>query len=178
MPDFEEFIRAEMAGLARYAAVLTGNRQDAHDLLADVLLAAQTRWRRIGVLGSPISYVRRMVTNRFISDRRRWAARMIRSVAPGELPELIGPDPTDAIDQRGAVAALLAALPRRQRAVVVLRFYLGLDHTEVARELGITTGSARTTLSRALAALRIAIGPDGAEARGSSYMVRETEETQ
>lgn len=174
MLGFEDFARTEIAGLARYAAALTGNRQDAHDLLADVLVAAQSRWQKIGAADSPTAYVRRMLTNRFVSERRRWSVRMIHPVA--EMPERPVRDPTDEVDERGTVRALLAALPRKQRAAVVLRFYLGLDHAEVARELGITAGSARTTVSRALAALRIAIAADGGYEGTLSGTVRQTEE--
>lgn len=77
---FEDFLAAELDGLARFARVLTGDRQEAHDLLADTLEQGQRRWRQIAVLEYPAAYVRQMLINRFLSGRRRWSARMIRVV--------------------------------------------------------------------------------------------------
>ena len=80
---FDEFLDAELDGLRRYAQVLTGNRQQAHDTLAESLIKVQSHWRRIEVLDRPLPYVRRVVTNQFLQERRSWAARMFRSMNPG-----------------------------------------------------------------------------------------------
>lgn len=162
---FDEFLDAELTGLARYAAVLTGSRESAHDVLADSLVKAHTAWKRIGPMSHPLAYVRRIVTSTYLSEQRRWSVRSIRTTRTGDLPEVELPDPTDAYDDREHLSALLAALPPRQRAAVVLRYYLGLDNAAVATELGITDGAARTALSRGLTALRIALD---AEATASS----------
>lgn len=154
---FEEFLDAELTGLRRYATVLTGDPQSAHDVLAEALLQAHTGWSRIGRMEFPLAYVRRMVTTRFVSDQRRWSVRHIRLTRSGRLPEASAPSPTDAVDDRAELHELLAALPRRQRAAVVLRYYLGLDTDAVATELGITPGAARTAISRGLAAMRMAV---------------------
>lgn len=160
---FDEFLAEEFAGLSRYAALLTGDRQRAHDLLADALLKAHIRWDSIGFMEHPLAYVRRIITTLFLSEQRRWSFRNIRPTRTGELPETALPDPTAAIDDREHFSALLAALPRRQRAAVVLRFYLGLDNAAVATELGITGGAVRTAISRALSALRVAITAETTE---------------
>lgn len=157
MLTFDEFLAAELDGLRRYAAVLTGDRQQAHDVLADALVKANTRWSRIGAMVHPLAYVRRMVTSTFTSERRRWSVRMIRPTRTGELPEQPLPDPTAEIDDRAHMQELLAALPARQRAAIVLRYYLGLDNAQIATELGITAGAVRTAISRALGALRLAV---------------------
>ncbi|MEO7126853.1 MAG: SigE family RNA polymerase sigma factor [Nakamurella sp.] len=160
MLTFAEFLDAELAGLRRYAAVLTGDRQQAHDVLADALLKAHTRWSRICVMEFPLAYVRRMVTSTFVSEKRRWSVRMIRPTNSGELPEQAAPDPTLAADDRAQLGGLISVLPPRQRAAVVLRYYLGLDNASIAEELGITAGAVRTAISRALGALRIAVSDD------------------
>lgn len=154
---FDAFVAAELPALARYAAVLTGDRQAAHDILADALVTAQLKWHRIAPLEHPAAYVRRIVTTTFLSERRRWSVRHIRLTRDGELPDTAAPDPTVAFDDREHLSALLASLPPRQRAAIVLRFYLGLDTAAVATELGITAGAVRTAVSRGLAALRISI---------------------
>ncbi len=154
---FDEFLGAELTGLRRYAAALTGDRQRAHDVLADALLKTHTGWSRIGAMEFPLAYVRRIVTSTFLSERRRWSVRAIRPTRTGELPEVSLPDPASAVDDREHLQHLLAALPPRQRAAVVLRFYLGLSYAEIAAELGITDVAVRTAISRALTALRIAV---------------------
>lgn len=154
---FDDFLAAELAGLSRYATVLTGDPQRAHDVLADALIGAQSRWDRIGVMDHPRAYIRRMVTTTFLSEQRRWSVRHIRPTRTGELPEVAVPDPTDAVTDREELAGLLAGLPPRQRAAVVLRFYLGLDNAAIASELDISAGAVRTAISRGLAALRIAV---------------------
>ena len=157
---FEEFTATELPALARYARVLTGDRQRAHDVLADALVDARLKWQRIGALEFPAAYVRRMVTTTYLADRRRWSSRHIQPVA--DLPEReSGDDATGAVDDRSALQPLLAALPRQQRAAVVLRYYLDLPDDAIARELRCSTGAVRSYISRGLAALRIAAVEDG-----------------
>lgn len=164
---FDEFLDAELAGLGRYATVLTGSRDAAHDVLADALVKAHAAWRRIGSMTYPLAYVRRIVTSTYLSEQRRWSVRSIRPTRTGDLPEVALPDPTDTYDDRAHLSALLTALPPRQRAAVVLRYYLGLDNASVATELGITDGAARTALSRGLSALRLAMDAETAEPSSS-----------
>ncbi len=154
---FDEFLNSELTGLRKYATVLTGDPHRSHDVLADALLRAHTGWSRIGAMEFPTAYVRRMVTSQFLSEKRRWSVRMIRPTRTGELPDVPLPDPASAVDDRTHLVHLLAALSPRPRAAIVLRYYLGLDTDEVAAELGITAGAARTAISRGLAALRIAV---------------------
>jgi RNA polymerase sigma-70 factor (sigma-E family) len=151
---FDDFLDTQLGPLTRYARVLTGDRQSAHDLVADTLVAASKRWSKIGQLDLPAAYVRRMLTNRHIDLTRRhrlisWAHR------PPEDDEAPGvSDETNGIHQRGFLDGLLRELPARQRAALVYRFYLGLSDDEIALELGMKVGSVRSAISRALATLR------------------------
>jgi RNA polymerase sigma-70 factor (sigma-E family) len=165
---FDEFLAAELTGLSRYATVLTGDPQRAHDVLADALVKAYTSWHRIGVMQYPLAYVRRIVTSVYLSDGRRWAVRVIRPTRTGELPDVALPDPTDAVDEREHLSALLAALPPRQRAAIVLRYYLGYDNDAIATDLGISAGAVRTAVSRGLATLRVHADEEPGEARADS----------
>lgn len=154
MVSFQEFLDADLDRLRRYARLLTGNRDAAHDVLADVLIKAQLRWHRIGRMEHPGAYVRSMVTNAHVSEKRRWSSRFISATTTGELPEGIGTAPQHAVDDRAQLDQLLSALPQQQRAAIVLRYYLDLSDQEIAAELRCTAGAVRTYVSRGLTAIR------------------------
>jgi RNA polymerase sigma-70 factor (sigma-E family) len=151
--NFEEFAGARLPALLRFAAVLTGERGLAEDVVQEVLLRTHQQWRKIGALDSPEAYVRRMITNEYLSWRRRWA-RVIPHAAPPVAPAAV-PDCAAAHAERDALRAELDKLPRQQRAVLVLRYYAGLSDSQIAELLGCTTGTVRGYASRALAALRV-----------------------
>lgn len=154
---FEEFTTGRLPALLRYAAVLTGERSLAEDVVQEVLLRAHQRWQHIGGLDAPEYYVRRMITNEYLSWRRRWA----RVVPHAEVEQhrADGLDHAGRHAERDAIVAELAKLPRRQRAVLVLRYYAGLSDAEIAGELGCSAGTVRGYASRALATLRVELGP-------------------
>lgn len=153
---FEEFLTAELPGLTRFAAVLTGDRHLAEDVVQDALVKAHGRWSHIGEMDVPAAYVRRMVVNGYLSWRRRWATRTIH--AAGDLAEhdrATGGDVASSVAQADHVKRLIATLPRRQRAAVVLRYYAGYDDATAADALGCSVQTVRSHISRALAALRL-----------------------
>lgn len=152
----EEFVTSRVPGLLRYATVLTCDPHLAEDIVQEVLLRAQQRWTRIGAMDPPDHYVRRMITNEYLSQRRRRGFHDVR-VAPDLLGEL-GPAHGDhgaGFDERDAMLARLRALPPRQRTVLALRYYCGLPDAEIARTLRCRPGTVRGHISRALAALRV-----------------------
>ena len=165
--DFEDFARAELPGLLRYAAVLSGDRDLAGDLVQEVLVRTQAKWGRISRVEHPELYVRRMVTNEFLSWRRRWHVRMIRPASREALESSAGqtPDVSAAVVDRDEARTRLQGLPPRQRAILVLRFYEGLSDSEIAGVLGCPAGTVRSAASRALATLRIADGATTPPAR-------------
>jgi RNA polymerase sigma-70 factor (sigma-E family) len=144
---FEEFAAARLPALLRYAVLLTGDREQARDIVQDVLTRVLVKWDRIGRFEEPYAYVRRMVTNEHLSWRRR---RRLRTV-----PLDVDPPIATAESPGDEMWQLLATLPRQQRAVLVLRFYEGLSDQEIADVLGCRPGTVRSNASRALAALRI-----------------------
>ena len=148
---FEEFARAELPSLTRFAAALCGDRGVAEDVLQEVLLRAHSRWDTIGSADSPAAYVRRMVVNEFLSWRRKWA----RIVPRAEIPSVPQSDPTVRTVDRLTLEPQIARLPRRQQAVLALRFYGGMTDSEIAGHLGCSAGTVRGYLSRALATLRV-----------------------
>jgi RNA polymerase sigma-70 factor (sigma-E family) len=146
-----------LGSLLRFAVVLTGDRNVAEDIVQDVLLKAQRRWQRIAAVELPEAYIRRMVVNEFVSFRRRWW-RLVPWPAVPE-PRASVPDHAVPVVDRQVLRDLLAALPPRQRAVLVLRYYEGLSDQEIAHLLGCRAVTVRGYAARALAALRISAGP-------------------
>jgi RNA polymerase sigma factor (sigma-70 family) len=140
-----------------FAAVLAGERALAEDVVQEALIRAPARWDLIEGLDLPEAYVRKMVVNEYLSWRRRsW-----RLVPSGALADAggLGRDHTvdHAVDhaERDALLAEVGRLPRRQKAVLVLRYYEALTDAEIAEVLGCTPGTVRGYASRALATLRV-----------------------
>jgi RNA polymerase sigma-70 factor (sigma-E family) len=152
---FDDFMGAELPGLLRFAAVLTGERHLAEDVVQEVMIRAHKRWNAISVLDQPVTYVRRMVVNEYISWRRKWARIIPRSEIEDDRHL---PDPATGHAERAELPDRLRKLPRRQRTVIVLRYYGGLSDRDIGDTLGCTTGTVRSHASRALNSLRIDMG--------------------
>jgi len=112
--DYEEFARGRLPGLLRYAAALTGDTEQARDIVQEVMVRAFTRWRRISRLDYPDAYLRRMVTNEWTSWRRRWSVRTITVLPDEQLHNLAGdaPDAMTAVSERDALRRALDTLPQ------------------------------------------------------------------
>jgi RNA polymerase sigma-70 factor (sigma-E family) len=154
-PMFDAFAARELDGLLRYATVLTGDPELARDLVQDVLVKALRRWSLVERADNPRAYVRTMLTHAFLSWRRRWSVRHILlpfEELPEDEPER---DHAEGIADRDAVWQRLAALPRRQRSVLVLRYYEGLTDAEIAEILGCAPVTVRGYAARAIGNLRL-----------------------
>jgi RNA polymerase sigma-70 factor (sigma-E family) len=154
---FDDWARARLPALVRFAVALTGDRGLAEDVVQEVLIRAYGRWSRIASLDQPEAYLRRMVTNEYLSWRRRWA-RITPHADVTAVAEVGGDEDRDHAEahaDRAALAAELARLPKRQRAVLVLRYYEHLTDAEIADVLGCPQGTVRSLASRALHALRV-----------------------
>jgi RNA polymerase sigma-70 factor (sigma-E family) len=161
---FEEFAAARLPALLRYAVMLTGDRELAQDVVQEVMIRAHGRWWRIRRADRPDLYVRRMVTNEFISTRRRRALRTVPLEHLTAGP--VHPDHADAATDSDELWLRLADLPRQQRAVLVLRYYEGLPDTEIADVLGCSSGTVRGYASRALATLRLELAESSTSTGG------------
>jgi RNA polymerase sigma-70 factor (sigma-E family) len=156
---FTEFAASRLSRLLRYALMLTGDRELAQDVVQEVLARAQIRWRKISDADSPDAYVRQMVLNEYLSWRRRWAVRSVHAVGERVL-ELSDArqtfrDHADAVADADDLWHRLATLPRKQRAVLVLRYYEQLDDDEIASLLGCACVTVRSNASKALKTLRL-----------------------
>jgi RNA polymerase sigma-70 factor (sigma-E family) len=155
--EFDDFVVMRSRALLRTAYLLTSDWSTAEDLLQVSLTKAWRVWGRIDE--GPEAYVRKILVNTYVSWwRRRWRGE----VPTEELPERPA-DGTD-LEQRDAVWAALGRLPRRMRAVLVLRYYEDLSEAEIARVLVINAGTVKSQCSKALAHLRVdpTLTPDSA----------------
>lgn len=149
--DFDEFVAARSSRLLRTAYLLTRDHALAEDLLQTALTKAWFSWSRIE--SEPEPYVRKILVNTFASWwRRKWNGEQAHAEPP-EPPPASGEH--DSAAQRHDLWAAMGRLPRRQRAVIVLRFVEDLSEAETARLLGIAPGTVKSQTSKALAKLRI-----------------------
>lgn len=151
--EFEEFARQRLPELVRFTTAVCADRALAEDVVQEVLLRLHRRWSQIQELDAPEMYVRRSLVNEYLSWRRKWA----RLVPHADLPnrDTASPDHATELADRSMLVTELAALPPRQRAVLVMRFYGGLSDTEIAHILGCRAATVRGYASRALTSLRI-----------------------
>ena len=148
--DFDEFVAARSGALLRTAYLLTRDHQLAEDLLQTALTKAWFAWGRTH--GNPEAYVRKIVVNTYNSWwRRKWNGEQ----ATEELPDAGVPDGSDAVATGNDLWAAMGRLPRRQRAVVVLRYFEDLTEAQTAELLGCSVGTVKSQTSKALAKLRI-----------------------
>jgi RNA polymerase sigma-70 factor (sigma-E family) len=146
--SFEGFVAGRSGALLRTAYLLTQDNHLAEDLLQTTLAKAWSSWGRIQT--SPEAYVRRILVNTYSTWwRRRW-----NTESPvGELPDVAHHDRDGSTDQE--LRSALARLPKRQRAVIVLRFFEDLTEVETARLMDCSVGTVKSQTSKALAKLRI-----------------------
>lgn len=149
--QFSGFVAATSRRLLHAADLLVGDRSRAEDLVQHALARAYERWPSVAA-GNPEAYVRRAILNHYLDWWRR--------VRPREAPpsalqvEPSSPDHAADIARRDAVQQALNLLTRRERAVVVLRFWFDLSEEQIAAELGVRPGTVKSTCARALARLR------------------------
>ena len=150
--SFVEFVSARWARLYRIAYLLTADADAAEDLLQTAMEKTYARWSKVRRFDQPEAYVRKMMVNAHISARRRpaWRLEWSRDVLP-ERSEASGDD--EVVDH-AVLWPLVCALPNRQRAVVVLRYYEDLSTADTAELLGCTVGTVKSQAHDAMQALR------------------------
>ena len=148
---FEQFAATRLDAIVRFATVLTNDRALAEDVVQEVLIRAHRRWAQIENLDQPEAYVRRMIVNEFYSWRRKWARYLPR---PAEELDRPVDDHAASIADRRTLLAEVAKLPRKQRAVLVLRYFDDLSEAETATIMRCSPGTVKSRSSRAIARLR------------------------
>ena len=165
------FVAARRGALLRTAWLLTGNRDDAEDLVQTALVSCARHWARVSAAGDPEAYVRRSLVTQHVSTWRAARAR-VTTVPDGDLGSGLpgidraadpgggrgggrsGGDPSAGVDDRLVLAAALARLTPKQRAVLVLRFYEDLTEVQAAQVLGVGVGTVKSQTRHALQRLR------------------------
>jgi RNA polymerase sigma-70 factor (sigma-E family) len=149
---FHDYVAARSGSLLRAAYLLTRNQADAEDLVQSALAKTFQAWDRIEDPGALDGYVRRAMVNTHISW---WRRRRVEEYPTDELPDLAVADHADDSELHDALRRALARLPGRMRAALVLRYYEDMSEAEIAEALGISPGTVKSTVSRAVAKLRI-----------------------
>lgn len=153
--EFREFVRGRFEPLRALAYVTCGDWQAAEDAVAGALAKLYLRWGRVT---APDAYARTMVVRAAIHEKRRpWR----RERAAGDaMPDVAGPDPSREVDERLRLTVALSHVPKRQRAVLVLRFLEGLSVEETAEILGCRPGTVKSQCSRGLDTLRAVLAAE------------------
>jgi RNA polymerase sigma-70 factor (ECF subfamily) len=163
--ELRDLTITEFPRLVGMLALYVGNRQTAEDLAQETMIRLHQHWPRVRVMDSPSAWMRRVALNLASSTlRRAYAERRANARLDARRPVV----PTEAADVI-AIRDAVAALPKRVRAVIVLRFYVGLPVADVARELRCPEGTVKSLTSRGIAELRLSIGTDDLE-RPSSHV--------
>jgi RNA polymerase sigma-70 factor (sigma-E family) len=157
--EFRDFVAARSGALLRTAYLLAGDWATAEDLLQTALTKTYLAWKRLGGIDAIEPYARRVLVNTSTSWwRRRWHGERPTEV----LPERAGVDEIEQQLDRDALWRHLQALPARQRAVLVLRFYEDMSEAQTAALLEISPGTVKSQTSRALNTLRRRLGSEEA----------------
>jgi RNA polymerase sigma-70 factor (sigma-E family) len=146
--EFTDFYTANRDNCLRIVLLSAGDRQLAEDLVAEAFARAWASWRKVRVHPAPIAWVVRTALNTNVSWWRRRRGEVPLSSGVDWAAPSAGPGLDD-----GLVAAV-AALPARQREVLVLRVFFDLDMATTASLLGIAPGTVGSHLHKALTALR------------------------
>jgi RNA polymerase sigma-70 factor (sigma-E family) len=153
--DFDRFVADSATPLLRTAYLIVGDLHEAEDLVQETLFKVAKRWPRVSRMEHPAAYARRILVNQALRggpgrSRRRGELSDVR-VAEAAAPA--------ALDTHDELHAALAALPPRQRAVLVLRYFLDLPEAEVAAAMRCSLGTVKSTASRGLARLEQTLRP-------------------
>ncbi len=153
--DFDRFVADSAEVLQRTAYLVVGDLHEAEDLVQETLFRVAKRWPKVSRMDHPAAYARRILVNLALRGRPKQSRRR------AELSETGPVDPADPapFDTDDELHAALMALPPRQRAVLVLRYYLDLPDAEVAAALRCSLGTVKSTASRGLARLEQTLRP-------------------
>lgn len=165
---FRAWVAVRREPLRRSVYLMCGDWFLADDVIQDAMTRLFSVWDRVVRRGDPEAYARRIAVNLLIDHNRRPTRREIpRDSIPDQ------PSPIEPEDQREVLVAALAAVPPRQRAALVLRFWEGLSVEETASIMNCSTGTVKSNTSKGLANLRAVLsqaawGQESANARFGS----------
>jgi RNA polymerase sigma-70 factor (sigma-E family) len=158
--DIGELHARHYVPLVRLAVALVDHRESAEEVVQDAFLATIRRWPHLRDQNAAQAYLRRAVVN---GSRDRLRARRVRraAIVPDSRDVRSPEDEVLMLEEHRALIAALRTLPRRQREVLVLRYFSDLTERETADAVGISIGGVKSSAHRGMAALRRVLG-DGA----------------
>ncbi len=158
--EFAEYFQARRDVVRRTAYLLCGDWHRADDLAQAAFVALHRRWRQVRDKRALDAYVRRILVRGVVNESRRpWRREhAVAEIADLTMPGGVSGGHADAVTTRHALAAGLALVPPRQRAVLVLRFFTGLDVAATAEALGCSQGTVKSQTARGIEALRLVLG--------------------
>jgi RNA polymerase sigma-70 factor (sigma-E family) len=157
--DFDEFVRDNLDGLVRTACMLVWDVKEAEDVVQECLFKVAGRWSRVRAMDDPLAYTRRVPVRRALRESARRSRR--RAELDASTPEF-GAEAMGIVGlgARDELFQAMAGLPPRQRAAIVLRYFLDLSEADAARVLDCSPGTVKSNTSKGLTHLRKAFIPD------------------
>ena len=169
--EFEAYMAARQPSLLRTAYLISGDRHTAEDLVQTALAKLYLSWDRVHDRHMLDGYVRRIIVNEHNSLwRRAWKKR---ELSTDTLPDDRTVTHEHDEGQRDALWEFVQTLPRRQRAVIVLRYYEDLSEAEIAETLGVSVGTVKSQASRAMAAMRSRVHENPVLAQDAAHATEE-----
>ncbi|GAA3557955.1 SigE family RNA polymerase sigma factor [Amycolatopsis ultiminotia] len=151
--EFAEYFAAKRDAVRRTAYLLCGDWHKADDLAQTAFVALHRRWKKIRDRAATDAYLRKTLVRAVIDESRRpWRRERQTDVLPEPVPD--GPGLAERVATREDLLAALKQVPPRQRAVLVLRYFDGLDVSAAANALGCSEGNVKSQTARGLANLR------------------------
>lgn len=162
---YDAFVLARHVALRRYGYVLSGSVHDGDDLAQEALVRLRSAWGRVRLKENPEQYVRKTMVHLYLSWIRRRKRELILATAP-DRPSL--DQQLEAVGGEPELWQALDRLGRRQRAVLVMRYFEELSDEEIAARMDITPSTVRSQRTRAFAAMRVLLGSEYASMTGRS----------
>jgi len=156
--EFEQFAADHADGLIRTAYLVVGDRGDAEDIVQECMLRIARKWPRVRKMEHSGAYARSVMVSLVLDERHKRARRTLElaTIVP-ELAAGTSDQPAESWDARADLIRALRRLSPRHRAVLVLRYFSDLPEAEVATLLGCSVGTVKSSTSRALTQLRLAL---------------------
>ena len=154
--DFDRFVADNGNGLVRTAYLMVGDLHEAEDLVQETLFKVASKWPRVSRMENPVAYTRRILVNQALHGRSKRSRNRaeLKATPPAETAANAAH-----LDIHDELFDALAALPPRQRAALVLRYFLDLPEAEVAAALGCSLGTVKSSTSRGLKRLEETLRP-------------------